>query len=153
MALALKGMQGKYVLPFQFKNESRTTHYLFFVSKSFKGYEVMKDIMAGESSTNDGGVASFAYSPADKATPYLLSFLQPLTELRGKLLTTFAERTMTMHQVYFEYEHLASTPFIKKNYKQVLYDLYEEGAITASRKPQRAGSFADDIFVTFPKVR
>lgn len=150
MAQALKGMQGKYVLPFQFKNRSRTTHYLFFVSKSFKGYEVMKDIMAGESSTNDGGVASFAYSPADKDTPYLLSFLQPLTDLKGKILRTFAGKTMSMHQVYFDYEHLASTPFVKTNYKQVLYELYAEGKITASRKPKRAGTFADDIIVNFP---
>jgi hypothetical protein len=107
MALALKGMQGKYLLPFQFKNQSRTTHYLFFVSKSFKDYEVMKDIMAGESSTSDGGVPSFAYSPADKDTPYLRSFPQPLNDLKGKLLCVFAERTMTMYQVYYENEHLA----------------------------------------------
>ena len=122
------------------------------MSKSFKGYEVMKDIMAGESSTNDGGVASFAYSPADKDTPYLLSFLQPLTDLRGKILSVFAGRTMTMYQVYFEYEHLASTPFIKTNYKQVLYELFAEGRITASRKPQRSVTFADDIVVAFPPV-
>jgi three-Cys-motif partner protein len=148
MALALKGMQGKYVLPFQFKNQSRTTHYLFFVSKSFKGYEVMKDIMAGESSTSDGGVPSFAYSPADKDTPYLLSFLQPLTDLKGKLLHVFAERTMTMYQVYYEYEHRADTPFVKKNYKTVLLELELEGKIQAA--PHKRNSFGDKVMVTFP---
>jgi hypothetical protein len=78
--------------------------------------------------------------------------LQPLADLRGKFLSVFAGRTMTMYQVYFEYEHLASTPFIKANYKQVLYELYAEGRITASRKPQRAATFADDISVSFRPV-
>lgn len=38
---ALQEMGGKYVLPFCFKNEkgTRTSHYLIFVSKHFKGYE------------------------------------------------------------------------------------------------------------------
>ncbi|MCF8534169.1 MAG: three-Cys-motif partner protein TcmP [Reyranella sp.] len=156
MALALKEMKGEYVLPFCFKNESRTSHYLFFVTKSFKGYEVMKDIMAGESSTVDGGVASFAYSPADKDTPYLFSFLQPLTDLMKGLLKEFAGKTLTMHDIYFKYEHLATTPFIKKNYKAVLGELETEGKITADppakKRPMRSGArtFGDTTKVTFP---
>src|SRR6266403_465781 len=41
LALALREMGGKYVLPFGFTNErgSRTSHHLIFVSKHFKGYE------------------------------------------------------------------------------------------------------------------
>lgn len=149
MALALKDMKGEYVLPFCFKNKNRTSHYLFFVTKDFKGYEVMKEIMAGESSTNDDGVASFAYSPADKDTPYLLSFLQPLTDLKKKLPRKFAGRTMTMYEIYFEYEHLATTPFIKKNYKQALLDLESDGKIAA--EPHRKNTFADHVKVTFPR--
>jgi three-Cys-motif partner protein len=53
LAQAIKAMGGKYVLPFRFKNASgkRTSHCLIFVSKHFKGYEIMKDIMAKESWT------------------------------------------------------------------------------------------------------
>ena len=29
---------------------------------------------------------------------------------------------MSMQQIYFDYEHIALTPFVKTNYKQVLYD-------------------------------
>ena len=57
---------------------------------------------------------------------------------------------MSMQQIYFDYEHIALTPFVKTNYKQVLYELYADGKITASRKPQRPGTFADDIIVVFP---
>ena len=48
VAKEIKSLGGKYVLPFTFKNASgkRTSHKLVFVSKNFKGYEIMKDIMA-----------------------------------------------------------------------------------------------------------
>ena len=61
LANEIKDLGGKYVLPFTFKDTSgsRTSHKLIFVSKNFKGYEIMKDIMAKESSTEDEGVPSF----------------------------------------------------------------------------------------------
>ncbi|MGQ3075111.1 MAG: three-Cys-motif partner protein TcmP, partial [Ferrovibrionaceae bacterium] len=48
LAVSLRGLGGKYVLPFRFKNEngSRTSHCLIFVSKHPLGYKIMKDIMA-----------------------------------------------------------------------------------------------------------
>jgi three-Cys-motif partner protein len=69
LSQAIKEMGGTFVLPFRFKRGKRTSHSIVFVSKSFKGYEIMKDIMAGESSTDDQGVASFTYSPADASMP------------------------------------------------------------------------------------
>ena len=47
MCQALRDMGGKFVLPFRFHNKrgTRITHHLFFVSKAFKGYALMKDIM------------------------------------------------------------------------------------------------------------
>lgn len=47
----------RYVLPFRFRNEqgTRTSHYLIFATKSFRGYEIMKDVMAGESSEREQG--------------------------------------------------------------------------------------------------
>jgi three-Cys-motif partner protein len=55
IAEALKELGGKFVLPFTFKNESgrRTSHHLVFVSKAFKGYEIMKEIMAKQSTSAD----------------------------------------------------------------------------------------------------
>ena len=47
MKKALEEMGGKHVLPFRFRNPAgtRTTHHLFFVSKAFRGYEIMRDVM------------------------------------------------------------------------------------------------------------
>ena len=85
---ALKEMGGEFVLPFRFKNEKgRLSHHLIFVSKHFKGYKVMKDIMAKESTTADQGVPSFAYSPADESMPLLFELSRPLEDLGSGFIT------------------------------------------------------------------
>ena len=60
LSQALQDNGRRYVLPFRFRNESgnRTSHHLIFVSKHFKGYEIMKGIMARESSGSSQGVSS-----------------------------------------------------------------------------------------------
>ena len=57
LANEIKRLGGTHVLPFTFKNTrgTRTSHKLIFVSKHFRGYSIMKSIMAGESSTHDEG--------------------------------------------------------------------------------------------------
>jgi three-Cys-motif partner protein len=150
---AIKAMGGKFVLPFRFKRGARTSHSLIFVSKSFKGYEIMKNIMATESSTEDQGVASFTYSPADASTPLLFSLAQPFDNLLKDLPKVFAGETLTMRQIYEN--HSIDTPYTDKNYKEALRQLELAGKITANpsaaHRPKRAGSvtFADQVKVTF----
>jgi three-Cys-motif partner protein len=71
LVAAIRELGGKFVLPFRFRNANgtRSTHHLMFVTKHVLGYEIMKEIMAQESSTHDQGVPSFEYSPADANTP------------------------------------------------------------------------------------
>ena len=148
LAQALKELGGNFVLPFRFRNASgrRSTHHLIFVSKHVKGYEIMKEIMAKESSTHDQGVPSLEYSPADASTPLLFSLQRSLEKLADELANTFAGRTITMVQVYNE--HHVDTPFIKKNYKDALAAL--ESAKRIEVAAHRAGSFGDNVVVTFP---
>ncbi len=151
LALALKQYGARYVLPFCFKNDTgkRTTHHLILVTKGFKGYEVMKDIMAKSSSSADQGVPSFAYSPAtDRQQTFLFELNRPLDDLRAMLLEAFAGKTMTMRQIYEE--HSVDRPYLARNYKDVLATLEKEKVImTRGRKSSRG--FADDIVVTFPR--
>ena len=137
-----------YVLPFRFKDEqgSRTSHHLIFVSKHFKGYEVMKDIMAKESSDAQQGVANFEYNPGDAQQPFLFQFSRPLDELGDMLLKEFAGQTLKMSEIYKQ--HNVNLPYTKKNYKEVLLQLEREEEITASN--HRRNTFADDVLVTFP---
>lgn len=137
-------------MPFGFKNETgaRTTHHLILVTKHFKGYEVMKDVMAKSSSTVTEGVPSFTYSPAaDESQNLLFELNRPLLDLRDMLLRDFAGKTHTMRQIYEL--HSVDKPFLSRNYKQVLTELESEGLIqTKGRKNNRG--FADYIQVTFP---
>jgi three-Cys-motif partner protein len=151
LAEALKGYGHRYVLPFCFKNESgtRTKHHLILVTKAFKGYEVMKDIMAKASSSQEQGVPSFTYSLADSSAQQLLFELnRPLDDLRAMLLRHFAGRTLTMRAIYEE--HSVDRPYVSKNYKDVLSTMETDGSITTKGRKSKRG-FADTIIVTFPR--
>ncbi len=152
LAQAIKEMGGTFVLPFRFKNATgkRTSHSLIFVSKAFKGYGIMKDIMAKESSTEDQGVPSFDYSPADASMPLLFSLQRPLDELEGMLLKDFAGQELSTEAIYEN--HSIDTPYILKNYKTILMKLEEEGrvAVRSLTGKRRKGSFANHLLVRFP---
>src|ERR1019366_8574219 len=111
LAQAIKEMGGKFVLPFKFKTASgtRTSHSLIFVSKHFKGYEIMKDIMANESSARDQDVPSFEYSPATAATPLLFSLARPYEALVSDLTATYSGSTLSMQEIYED--HSVDTPY------------------------------------------
>ncbi len=153
---ALKSYGSKYVLPFRFKNikGKRTSHHLIFVSKAFRGYEIMKDIMARESTSSTQGVPSFEYNPADCMPQQTLLFQlsRPLDDLKENIMKTFRGCHLTMQEIYEQ--HNIDTPYIKKNYKHVLRELFDNGSIQAISprgKPPRKDTFGDKIKVIFPK--
>ena len=153
---ALRNNGSQYVLPFRFKNNegTRTSHHLIFLSKSFRGYDIMKEIMYKESTENIGGVASFEYNPRDahfRQGSLFDMLARPLDELQGMLLQQYAGHTIDFNRLYEE--HSVDKPYIKKNYKEVLKGLLESGKITAvnakTGKLPRKGTFSDDMRVTF----
>ena len=148
---SIKSYGSPYTLPFTFKDARgrRTSHHLIFISKNFRGYEIMKDIMARESSGQTQGVPSFEYNPADFLPKQSLLFQlsRPLHDLKEMLLDEFAGQTLPMREVYEK--HNIDKPYIKKNYKVVLMELEEEGKITASS--HRKGTFADSVMAIFPR--
>jgi three-Cys-motif partner protein len=151
---ALKEASGggeRFVLPFCFKSAAgtRTKHHLILVTKHFKGYEVMKDIMAKSSSSTEQGVPTFTYSPADsKKQPLLFELNRPLDELRSMLLKAFSGQTIQMVDIYRK--HSVGRRYIRKNYKDILTVLENDGAVTTMGRKSTRG-FADDIVVKFPK--
>jgi three-Cys-motif partner protein len=145
----------RYVLPFGFRDERgiRTNHHLVFVGKHPLGYEIMKGIMAKESSERNQGVASFEYSPAGPELPLLHGLSRPLDDLKGSLLSTFAGRQMAMADVY--QEHNVATPYVKANYKEALKALEASGKISAlpPAAKRKKNTFADTVLVVFPKKK
>lgn len=153
---ALRNSGSQYVLPFRFKNDkgTRTSHHLIFLSKHFKGYDIMKNIMHKESTDSVAGVASFEYNPRDvhfKQGSLFDMLSRPLDDLKEMLLREYGGRTIRFNQLYEE--HSVDKPYIKKNYKDVLKILLGNGDIKAinpkTGKPPRKGSFSDHIQITF----
>lgn len=151
MRQALEELGGRFVLPFRFRNPAgtRTTHHLFFVTKDFKGYEIMRDIMY-KHSHKEQGVAKFEYNPADARWPSLFDFLRPLEDLEEMLLTEFAGKTIEVRALFEK--HSVGKPFVIRNYKEVLMRMEQEGKIQANPSKRRKGTMADHVRITFPKA-
>lgn len=152
MKLALEEMGGKFVLPFRFKNHSgtRTTHHLFFVSKSFRGYEIMREIMY-QHSQKEQGVAKFEYNPADARWPTLLDLLRPLEDLEEMLLNDCSGETTGLLSLFER--HSIGKPFVLRNYRDVLCRMELEGKVqmVPPCPPRRMGTIGKDVKITFPK--
>jgi three-Cys-motif partner protein len=153
---ALMELGAKYLLPFCFKNEhgTRTSHYLIFATKNFRGYHIMKGIMARQSSAADQGVPSFTYNPVDRRFPLLFELTHPLDDLETMLLKDFAGRSLSLEALY--QEHSTGKRYLFKNYQDVLRKLEREGKITveppAERRRKIGGevTFNEKVTVTFP---
>jgi three-Cys-motif partner protein len=146
----------KYVIPFCFKNEtgSRSTHYLFFLSKHFLGYNIMKGIMATESSETMQGVSSFTYCVADKNQPRLFNFSRPLDDLEEILMEDFQGKQISFLDLFKK--HSVGRNFLEKNYRTVLLKMYGEGKINLYRpnKIIKKNTLPNDTVVVFqPKER
>ncbi len=151
MKRALEEMGGKFVLPFRFRNaeNTRTTHHLFFISKSFRGYEIMREIMYSHSH-KEQGVAKFEYNPADSRWPSLFEFLRPLEDLEEMLLNDYAGKTTGL-KTLFE-SHSIGKPYVVKNYRDVLCRMEAEGKISMQPPcpPRRKATIGEKVMITFP---
>ena len=150
---ALVDLGGKYVLRFAFKNDrgTRTSHYLVFACKDFIGYDIMKGVMAKESSQSTQGVYSFSFSPADKDLVQQELLFGPLDALQIELLTRFANQRLPMRGIYEA--HTLGTKYISSNYKEALKKLEMQGKIIThpSANDRRKNTFGDDVIVQFPQ--
>lgn len=150
---AMHDIGGKYILTFRFKTRDgrRTSHYLIFVTKNFKGFDLMKKEMAKKSYLNQDGTYSFEYSPLpSKGTQqgWLLGPARPLEKLGEDLLKAYAGKQITMGNLYMD--HSVHTKFIDRDYKKALKKLADDGKIFAPAR--KKGSFGDDVLIHFPAI-
>jgi three-Cys-motif partner protein len=147
----------RFVLPFCFKTAggTRTSHHLILVTKHFRGYEVMKEIMHQNSNVTEGqGVASFTFSPGAEKQGLLFELNRPLDDLRDLLLSEFRGQTLSMSQLYEQ--HSVGRPYVRRHYRDALLQLEAQGLVTVGgRKLNKAGEpivrgFPEHLAVTFP---
>lgn len=145
------GNQERFVLPFCFRdnNGTRITHYLIFVTKHFKGYHEMKQIMHKASSTHDQGVASFEYCPADERMPRFFEMMAPLDDLRDRLVQKYAGQRMELFDLYKIDSY--RTPYLKKHYKEICLKLENDNLVEIHRPSPRSprNSVANKASISF----
>lgn len=156
---ALKEVGGQFVLPFEFEAEHsvRTSHYIIFVSKAFRGYHLMKHVMFSESSdTSD--VRTFEYVPVRSTQMTLFPEFgknHSIPVLKDVLKSAASGSIMTVEEVYERFT--VDTPYTLKNVQTALLELEAEGAVTvdppaASRRKIRGQpTLAKDKRVRFPR--
>jgi three-Cys-motif partner protein len=154
---ALGEVGGRYVLPFEFESEhgKRPSHYIIFVSKEFRGYHIMKEVMAGLSS-DEGEVKSFEYVPMKSPQMQLFAELgraHSIATLKDLLAITCAGTTQSVVRVYEN--NTVGTSYTLKNVKDAIIALEAEGRVTVDKsaaKRVRLGklTLGDDRLVTFP---
>ncbi len=152
LAEALQELGGEYVLPFSFLNNkgTRTSHHLIFVSKHVRGYQIMKDIMARQSSMSEQGVPTFRYCRADRKYHLLFELSRPLEDLEEMLLNDFVGQTLSMEEIFER--HNVGRPYIRRNYKEVLMKLEKEEKIVTSPRAvdRKSNTFGPHVRVFFP---
>jgi three-Cys-motif partner protein len=127
----LRDLGGVYVRPFRFlKHNGRTSHHLIFVTKNFKGLEIMRDVMAGMSSRHDDEVASFSFN-----TQLEFSRPSPIPRLQARIMRDLAGRTLTVRQIFLA--HSGDARFTMKNYQEALRRLEKNGDVTIHRPSKR----------------
>jgi hypothetical protein len=119
----------------------------------------MADIMARESSTQDQGIPTFQYDPADKGQLKLNLFESRLNELKSALLSHFAGRIVTVKGLCQKYELANSDKsYTERNFKDALLELEAEGKIVAgppaAMRQKRGGkpTFGPNVRVKFPDI-
>lgn len=152
----LREIGAEYVRPFKFlTSKGRTSHYLVFVTKDFKGLEIMRDVMAGMSSRHVDDVASFTYDPrpVDETQPELPD-TSPIDKLCERLLSDLGGKTVTVRHIFES--HSGDGRFIERNYKEALRRLEADQRVTAdppaSARQRRKGkvTMANHVAITFP---
>jgi len=141
---ALQEGAGNFVHMFRFMapDGKRTSHYLVFVSKHFKGYEIMKDIMDKASSYSESDVPSYVYTPKPPDPRLFDAFLVEDLKRDVRALLT-SEGPLSVRDIFEK--HSVGKRYVLRNYKTALKQMEVSGQVvveTGARK-RRAGSMPD----------
>lgn len=136
-------------------DSERTSHYLIFATKHFKGYETMREVMAKECVFLGQEVPLFEYNPAPPPEPDPQMALweepkpDPFAPLRADLPVRFAGQSRTVQQVFEE--HSLGQPFLMRHYKAVLREFENQGlvSIVPSAADRPKNTLKSEAVVTF----
>ena len=143
-------LMAPHLIPFRFHRPSGQTHYICFVSKRPRGYEVMKEVISSLGIEDEDGVPKFEFLPQKVARQLGLPFdaQRPIMALPRALHDAFSGQTLTIRQVCRL--HHAGTPFILKNYRRVVLEMEKQGRVICDPSNRRPNTLAEHVRITFP---
>lgn len=151
---AIKEIGGDFMHPFRFMDVTgnRTSHHLIFVSKHIRGYEIMKNITAKCSSSEEQGVPNYEFAPP-RAEQIDMFPAKPLDDLKTMLLEEFEGNNISVKKIMDK--HKVGRPFKENHYKQVLKELEFDGQVQIAppAAERRRDTLKDDAIVTFPRKK
>jgi three-Cys-motif partner protein len=154
----LKKVKGDYSISFKFYSEdgSKTSHFIFFVSKHPLAYSLMKQTMADNCDTR-GAVPTYEYNPMavvrSSQTTLFGDDNFEILKLADNLVDLYKGKTMTRKQIY-EGHHI-DKPYIENNYKEALLILEQNGKVITNppfekrRKYQGKPTLGENVILTF----
>jgi three-Cys-motif partner protein len=153
----LKKVKGEYSISFKFYQDdgSKTSHFIFFVSKHPLAYHLMKQTMA-ENCEFYGGVPSYEYNPMREKSNQADLFRDDkyaIKELADILLKDYKGKTLSRKMIYES--HNIGTPYIESNYKDALLYLEENNKIVIEpnlnnrRKYQGKPTLGENLTIKF----
>jgi three-Cys-motif partner protein len=155
---ALKSVHGKYSKEFLFRTDNgHPSHFIIMTSKSVKAYDIMKTIMANESTGLYSEVPNFGHDPLDeyqKNAPSLFGDLDfKIEDLKERILSEFKGQSVTFGTLFIR--HNVGTNFIRKNYSNAILELEEQKKIevfppATERKRGSRVTCSDDVLIVFP---
>jgi three-Cys-motif partner protein len=152
---ALHEVGGTHTLKFEFESvtSARTSHYLIFVSKHFRGYDIMKKVMASVT-TDTGEVKAFRWSPVRSQLRMRWSKFT-IENLKKHLIQSCVGTTKTVVEIYEQ--NTVGTDYLLTDVQRALTELECEGKVTvdkpvsARRKlPDGRPTLGEKRLVTFP---
>jgi len=150
---SLVSTYGKHVLWFRLVAPAQgADYYLVHVTKAWKGYEVMRDIMDRQSSSRDDfGVSTFGYNPSGQRSFFVL--YDSLPELETSLVADFAGRTLMVREIFRR--HSEGRMFVMRNYRDAIRALETADKVKCDppREKRKAGTLAPAVMVSFKRER
>lgn len=150
---ALRQFGGEYSIEYFFKDGhgTKTSHFIILTSKNVKAYNIMKDIMARESSGKTQGVPSFGFNPRDsqRQQQLMFQFEDPIENLAKELLAKFKGQAINFEELFNT--HNLNTTYVRANYRDALNYLEGKGLIVM--KPSREKRLRGGIVTCGPNVQ
>ena len=137
-----------YVLPMRFTMEgsSQTSYHLVLASKSFRAYELMKEVMHRLSTGHLEGAVPFEFVFRERSmqqTP--MPGLRPEDYLHERLFSKFASQSLSFGDLYRCFEEENTTPFIKRHYVSAVAQLRDQQLLSGGWR----GRISDSVLLRF----